>query len=41
VGQDQLAKVEATATRLKVSVMAKDRSVIDSFEIERNAQRSQ
>ncbi len=37
VGQDQLAKVEATATQLKASVLAKDGSVVESFVIERGA----
>ncbi len=37
VGQDQLAKVEATATQLKASVLAKDGSVVESFVIERSA----
>jgi len=39
VGQDQLAKVEATAAQLKVSVQAKDGSTVDSFVVERNAAR--
>ena len=39
IGQDQLAKVEATKTQLKVSVMAKDGSVVDSFVVERRTGR--
>ena len=35
VGQDQLAKVEATDTQLRVSVVAKDGSPVHSFQIER------
>ncbi len=41
VGQDQLAKVEATAAQMKISVMAKDGSIVDSFVIERNSLPSQ
>jgi acid phosphatase type 7 len=41
VGQDQLAKVEATAEKLKVSVVGKDGAVVDSFVIDRNAARPQ
>ena len=37
VGQDQIAKVEASRTQMKVSVMAKDGSVVDSFVIEKSA----
>jgi hypothetical protein len=37
VGQDQLAKVETTATQLKASVLAKDGSIVESFVIERGA----
>jgi predicted phosphodiesterase len=37
VGQDQLAKVEATASQVKVSVQAKDGSAVTSFVIERSA----
>jgi hypothetical protein len=39
VGQDQLAKVEATATQLRISVVAKDGSTMHSFVIERKAAR--
>ena len=35
VGQDQLAKIEVTASKLKASVLAKDGSVVESFTIER------
>ena len=37
VGQDQIAKVEVTASRLKATVLAKDGSVVESFAIERAA----
>ncbi len=40
VGQDQLAKVEATAAQVRVSVQAKDGSPIESFVVERNAARA-
>jgi predicted phosphodiesterase len=39
VGQGQLAKVEATATQLKVSVRAADGSMVDSWAVERTAAR--
>jgi acid phosphatase type 7 len=37
VGQDQLAKVEATISQLKISLVSKDGSLVHSFVIERNA----
>jgi acid phosphatase type 7 len=37
VGQDQLAKVEATATQLRISVVAKDGSTVHSLIIEKAA----
>lgn len=37
IGQDQLAKVEATASQIKVSVLAKDGSLVHSFVVERRA----
>jgi hypothetical protein len=36
-----LAKVEATAAQIKVSVQAKDGSTVDSFVVERNPAHSQ
>ncbi len=37
VGQDQLAKVEVTGSKLTATVLAKDGSVVESFAIERGA----
>jgi predicted phosphodiesterase len=40
LGQDQLAKLEATTTQLKVSVLSKDGSQVHSFTVEKSHARS-
>src|SRR5205085_578793 len=37
IGQDQLGKVEATETHLKLSVIAKDGSLVSSFTIDKRS----